>query len=75
MKKAIVIVFVLLLVLCSTAIAQWDFVRAYSPFKSPPKPDNLWGSYGVAVDPEAEGKIWVAPSDPYGNPPGFPSTP
>lgn len=62
MARFITTVFAFLLVLCSSAVAQWQFVRAYSPFKSPAKPGNLWGSHGIAVDPE--GKIWVAPYDP-----------
>jgi len=61
MPRFITMVFVFLLVLSSSAVAQWQFVRAYSPFKSPLKPANLWGSHGLAVDPE--GKIWVAPFD------------
>ncbi len=61
MRKFTVLTFALLLLLPATVVAQWQSVRAYSPFKSPWKPDNLWGSHGVAVDPE--GKIWMAPFD------------
>jgi len=61
MKRIVKLMLVLLVVLSSTAFSQWEFKRAYSPFKSPKKPANLWGSHGIAVDPE--GKIWVAPYD------------
>lgn len=61
MQRLIAIVFAFFLAFTFSATAQWTFVRAYSPFKSPLKPDNLWGSHGIAVDPE--GKIWVAPFD------------
>ena len=60
MKALFVIAIAVLLVFSSTAaIAQWEFVRAYTPYHAPSKPDNLWGIHGVAVDPD--GKIWVCP--------------
>lgn len=61
MNKTLTTVIGMVFVLSTAALAQWQFVRAYSPFKSPTKTANLWGSHGIAVDPE--GKIWVAPFD------------
>ena len=61
MKGKLTAVFVTLLLLGSAALSQWSFVRAYTPFRSPRHPNDLWGAHGVVVDPS--GKIWVAPYD------------
>lgn len=61
MKRRLLFLAVTLFAFCAASFAQWQFVKAFTPYHAPLKPNDLWGPHGVAVDPD--GKIWVAPYD------------
>jgi hypothetical protein len=61
MKRRLLFIAVALFAFCAASLAQWQFVRAYTPYHAPLKPGDLWGLHGIALDPD--GKIWAAPYD------------